>query len=40
MSFPIIAPLLEKGNVIFWEIRGMGFSSKLEHYPLENLMEI
>lgn len=34
MSFAIIQPLLQKGNVIFWEIRGMGFSAKLNEYPL------
>jgi pimeloyl-ACP methyl ester carboxylesterase len=37
MSFAIIQQLLDRGNVIFWEIRGMGFSCKLEEYPMESV---
>ena len=32
MSFAVIEPLLKKGNVIFWETRGMGFSKKQAKY--------
>jgi hypothetical protein len=35
MSFTFVEPLIRKGNVIFWEIRGMGLSSKLEEYLLD-----
>jgi pimeloyl-ACP methyl ester carboxylesterase len=29
MNFPLFTDLLERGNVILMEIRGMGFSDKL-----------
>lgn len=40
MYFYLITDLLKKGNVILWEIRGMGFSIKLHNYesrPLEDI---
>lgn len=37
MKFPLIEPLIKKGNVIFWEIRGMGLNTKLERYPISDL---
>lgn len=30
MAFMLIEPLLQKGNVVLWEIRGMGLSNKLD----------
>lgn len=32
MYFPIITMLLEYGNVVLWEIRGMGLAHKLDKY--------
>ena len=32
MYFPIVKLLLEFGNVVMWEIRGMGLSIKLDKY--------
>jgi hypothetical protein len=29
MNFGFLKTLLKKGNVIFWEIRGMGLGTKL-----------
>ena len=37
MNFTVLEPLLEHGNVILWEIRGMGFSNKLEAYSIASL---
>ena len=34
MYFPVIPLLLEYGNVILWEIRGMGVSNKPPSYNL------
>lgn len=35
MSFPLLPTLLEAGNVVLWEIRGMGLSIKLDSYQVE-----
>lgn len=35
MYFPIIKLLLRYGNVILWEVRGMGLSNKLDRYQVE-----
>lgn len=32
MNFPLFTDLLDRGNVILMEIRGMGFSNKLSSY--------
>jgi pimeloyl-ACP methyl ester carboxylesterase len=37
MNFGIIGPLLAKGQVVLWEIRGMGVSQKLKNYPIDSL---
>ncbi len=39
MYFPIVKLLLEYGNVVLWEIRGMGLSRKLDKYsvPLQQV---
>jgi len=34
MYFPIIKFMLQYGNVILWEIRGMGYSKKLDKYSV------
>jgi hypothetical protein len=34
MYFPVILTLLEFGNIVLWEIRGMGLSKKLERYEI------
>jgi len=33
MQFGMLEPLLARGMVVLWEIRGMGMSHKLENYP-------
>lgn len=35
MFFPLIRTLLLYGNVVLWEIRGMGFSKKLPKYDID-----
>ena len=35
MFFPVIKTLLLYGNVVLWEIRGMGLSKKLPKYNIE-----
>lgn len=35
MFFPVIKTLLLYGNVVLWEIRGMGFSKKLPKYDID-----
>lgn len=35
MFFPVIKTLLLYGNVVLWEIRGMGLSKKLPKYNVE-----
>lgn len=32
MKFPVISHLLKKGNLVLWEIRGMGLNLKKEQY--------
>lgn len=34
MYFPIVKLLLDYGNVVLWEIRGMGLSQKLDKYSV------
>lgn len=38
MNFGVIEPLLEKGDVVLWEIRGMGVSQKMGHYRSDSLL--
>lgn len=35
MFFPVIKTLLLYGNVVLWEIRGMGLSKKLPKYDID-----
>lgn len=35
MFFPAIKTLLEYGNVVLWEVRGMGLSKKLDKYAID-----
>jgi len=32
MNFPLLPYLLEKGNVVLWDIRGMGMSDKNDSF--------
>lgn len=35
MYFPVVKTLLSFGNVVLWEIRGMGMSRKLDRYDVD-----